>query len=98
MAYLVALVHAVDTDEARTSIGGRCLAYADRDGLGRPRLGQHHPLGAVGRAVAQVVQVYHRDRSRPLEARVAEKRASLKVRAESMKVNAEFAAIERAPD
>jgi len=97
VAYLVALVHAVDTDEARTSIGGRCLAYADRD-LGRPRRGQHHPLGAVGRAVAQVVQVYHRDRSRPLEARVAEKRASLKVRAESMKVNAEFAAIERAPD
>ena len=68
----VALVDAVDADEARTAVGGWRLAHADRGGLGGAGLGQHHALRAVGRAVAQVVQVAHRDRAQAFEARVAE--------------------------
>ena len=71
-AVQIALVDAVDTDEARTPIWGWRLAHADGRGPGGPGLGQHHALGPVGRAVAQVVQVRNGDRTQTLEARVAE--------------------------
>ena len=54
-AVLIALVHAVDADEARATLGGGRLACADGGGLGGLGLGQHHSLGAVASAVAQVV-------------------------------------------
>ncbi len=71
-AVQIALVDAVDADEARTAIRGRRLAYADGHGLGGSGLGQHHALVPVARAVAQVVQVGYRDRAQALEARLAE--------------------------
>ena len=67
-AVVVALVHAVNADEARASIGRRCLAHTDVHAPGGPGLGEHHALRPVRRAVAQVVQVCHRDVAQPLEA------------------------------
>jgi hypothetical protein len=68
----VALVHAIDADEARAALGRRRTAHANRRRLGPSRLAQHDALGAVAGAVAQVVQVPHRDRAEPPEARIAE--------------------------
>jgi hypothetical protein len=71
-AVLIALVHAVDTDEAWPAIGRGRLAGADGDRLCGARLGRHHALRAVALAGAQVVQVRHRDRAQARKARIAE--------------------------
>ncbi len=67
----IALVHAVDADEAGTAVRGRCPTHADGDGLGRPGLGQHHPLGPVAGTAPQVVEMRHRQRRQPCVARIA---------------------------
>jgi len=71
-AVQVPLVHAVDADEAGPALGCRRLAHADLGVLAGLGLGQQDALVAVARAVAQVVQVAHRDRAQPSESLIAE--------------------------
>jgi hypothetical protein len=71
-AVQVALVDAVDADEAGAALGRRRLAHADLGVLGGLGLGLHHTLVAVARAVAQVVQMTHRDRAQPSESIITE--------------------------
>src|SRR5271170_4979958 len=68
----IALMNAVDTHETRTPFGSRSLACADCPRLRRSGLCLHDAPVAVSSAVAQVVEVPHRERAQPLEARIAE--------------------------
>uniref|UniRef100_E6PKS1 Uncharacterized protein n=1 Tax=mine drainage metagenome TaxID=410659 RepID=E6PKS1_9ZZZZ len=67
----VALMHTVDANEPWAPIGCRCPAYSDGGGTIAAGLGHHHTLLAVAVAVAQVVQVRHRDRAQALEPGIA---------------------------
>ncbi len=65
----ITLVHAVDADEPRATLGCRRFAHADAV-VGGPRALAHDALFGVGGAGAQVVQVRDRDASQALEARI----------------------------
>ncbi len=65
----VALVDAVDADEARTPLGGRSAALADGHAVPLG-LGPHPALGLIAGLGAQVVQVRHRQVGQALVARI----------------------------
>ncbi len=71
-AVLVALVNAVDADEARAAFRSWGLAHSDGNGLGGARLGQHHALRPVRCAVAQGVQMPDGEVAQALETSVLE--------------------------
>ena len=63
-------MHAVDANDAGTTVGSRCPALADRDAR-RPGLGEDTAAVDVTLPLAQVVQVPHRDRRQPLVTDIA---------------------------
>ena len=73
-AVLIALMHAVHAQVAGPVVGGRRAPLADGNGH-RPGLGPDLALALIAGALAQVVQMRHRDRGQALHSGHRQRRA-----------------------